>query len=88
MILYVMIRIVLYLFITVLFSWTHNRTGGSILAVAIFHSSMNAMNPLMGVIPITPASNILLIGFALAVMVMDRMWRRLPREHPAVHQIG
>ena len=83
---YFMIRIVLYLFITVLFSWIYNRTNGSILAVAIFHASMNSMNPLMGIFPITTAGNILLVSFALIVMIADRMWRKLPENHPAVYQ--
>jgi CAAX protease family protein len=83
---YFMIRIVLYLFITILFSWTYNRTNGSIWTVVIFHASMNSMNPLMGIFPITTAGNVLLIGFALAVMIFDRMWRKLPKNHPAVHQ--
>jgi len=81
---YFMIRIVTYLFITVLFSWIYNRTGGSILAIAIFHASMNSMNPLMGVFPITAIGNILLIGFALIVIVVDSMWHKLPKDHPAV----
>jgi hypothetical protein len=73
------------LFITILFSWVYNRTYGTILAPAIFHASMNAMNPLAGIMPITAAGNILLVGFALFVVFSDRMWRRLPADHPAVH---
>jgi membrane protease YdiL (CAAX protease family) len=83
---YLMVRIVLYAFITILFTWTYNRTNGSILAVVIFHASMNSMNPLMGILPITTAGKIMLIGFAILVVVWDRMWRRLPQNHPAVFQ--
>ncbi|HVP35615.1 MAG TPA: CPBP family intramembrane glutamic endopeptidase [Terriglobales bacterium] len=83
---YFMIRIVLYLLITILFSWTFNRTKGSILSVALFHASMNSMNPLMGVFPITTAGNVILIAFAIIVVVFDRMWSRLPKEHPAVYR--
>jgi membrane protease YdiL (CAAX protease family) len=83
---YLMVRIGLYPFITILFGWIFNRTRGSILAPAIFHASMNSMNPLMGVFPITTAGNILLIGLALVAIVSDRMWRRLPEHHPAVYQ--
>jgi len=81
---YIMIRIVLYFFITILFTWVYNRTNGSILPVIIFHASMNSMNPLMGVFPITTASNVLLIGFAVFVLITDHMWRKLPVDHPAV----
>ena len=85
---YILVRIVLYPFITILFGWIYNRTKGSILAPAIFHASMNSMNPLMGIFPITTAGNVLLVGFAIAVIVFDRMWRKLPGNHPAVHQDG
>jgi membrane protease YdiL (CAAX protease family) len=83
---YLTVRILLYPLIIILFSWTYNRTGGSILAVAIFHASMNSMNPLMGLFPITTAGNILIIILALGAVVSDRMWRRLPSEHPVVYK--
>jgi hypothetical protein len=47
---------------------------------------MNSMNPLMGTFPITTAGNILLVGLAVVVIIYDRMWRKLPSDHPAVHQ--
>jgi membrane protease YdiL (CAAX protease family) len=75
---YILVRFGLYPFITILFGWVYNRTKGSILAPAIFHASMNSLNPLMGIFPMTTAGNILLIGFAIFVVVFDRMWRRLP----------
>jgi membrane protease YdiL (CAAX protease family) len=63
---------------TVLFVWVYNRTGGSILAPAIFHASMNMMNPLMGVLPTTSAGTLLLVIFALFAVIHGRMWKRLP----------
>lgn len=83
---YILGRIALYPFITILFGWIYNRTKGSILAPAIFHASMNSMNPLMGVFPITTAGNILLVVLAMVAVVSDRMWRRLPGHHPAVYK--
>lgn len=83
---YLLVRIALYPCIILLFGWVYNRAKGSILAPAVFHASMNSMNPLMGVLPITTVGNILLVGFALIAVVSDRMWRRLPGDHPAVHQ--
>ena len=83
---YLLMRIGLYPFITILFTWVYNRTNGSILAPAVFHASMNSINPLMGIFPITTAGNILLVSFAIIVVVSDRMWRRLPEGHPAVYQ--
>jgi membrane protease YdiL (CAAX protease family) len=83
---YLLVRIALYPFITILYAWVYNRTNGSILAPAVFHASMNSMNPLMGVFPITTAGNILLVSLAVIAIVSDRMWRRLPEDHPAVYQ--
>jgi membrane protease YdiL (CAAX protease family) len=83
---YLLIRFGVYPFITILFGWTYNRTKGSILAPAVFHASMNAMNPLVGVFPMTTAGNILLVGLTMLAVVSDRMWRKLPGDHPAVYQ--
>jgi membrane protease YdiL (CAAX protease family) len=82
---YLLVRIALYPFITILFGWIYNRTRGSILAPAIFHASMNSMNPLMGAFPITTAGNILLIGLTIVAVVSDRMWKKLPLDHPAAY---
>lgn len=83
---YLLVRIALYPFITILFGWTYNRTKGSILAPAIFHASMNSMNPLMGLVPITLAGNILLVGLAILAVISDRMWKKLSPDHPAVYK--
>jgi membrane protease YdiL (CAAX protease family) len=85
---YVMVRLALYPCITILLGWIYNRTKGSILAPALFHASMNSMNRLMGMFPITTAGNVLLVGFAVAVVVFDRMWRKLPADHPAGYREG
>jgi len=83
---YLLVRIGLYPFITILFSWIFIRTNGTIWAAAIFHASMNSMNPLMGIFPMTTAGNVFLIVFAIVVVIVDRMWRKLPKDHPAVYQ--
>jgi membrane protease YdiL (CAAX protease family) len=85
---YLLIRIALGPFIMILFGWVYNRTDGSILAPAIFHASMNSMNPVIHIIPNTPASSMLMIGLAVTVIVSDQMWRRLSGDHPAVYQDG
>jgi membrane protease YdiL (CAAX protease family) len=82
---YLLARFAIYPAVTILFSWIYNRTNGSILAVAIFHASMNSMNPLMGIFPVTLASNIMLIIFAITVVLVDRMWHKLPGDHPAAY---
>jgi len=40
---------------------------------------------LMGIFPVTLASNIMLIIFAITVVLVDRMWHKLPRDHPAAY---
>jgi membrane protease YdiL (CAAX protease family) len=69
-----------------LVGWIYNRTKGSILAPAIFHASMNSMNPLMGTFPISTAVNILLVSLAVVAIIYNRMWKKLPSDHPAVYR--
>jgi membrane protease YdiL (CAAX protease family) len=83
---YLLVRFGLGPFIAILFGWTYNRSKGSILVPAIFHASMNSINPLIGVFPMTTAGNILLVGLAIFAVVYDRMWRKLPGDHPAIYQ--
>jgi len=73
---------------TILFIWVYNRTQGSILAPAIFHASMNMMNPLMVVLPVTSVGTILLILFALFAVFSDRMWRKIPADKLSVSYEG
>jgi membrane protease YdiL (CAAX protease family) len=83
---YLLVRIGLYPFITILFSWIFIRTNGNIWPVAIFHASMNAMNPLMGIFHITTAGNVLLVVFTVVIVILDRMWLKLPKDHSSVYQ--
>jgi len=83
---YLLVRIGLYPFITILFSWIFIRTNGNIWAVAIFHASMNSMNPLMVIFQMTTVGNVFLVVFAIVVVIVDRMWHKLPKDHPAIYQ--
>jgi membrane protease YdiL (CAAX protease family) len=83
---YLLIRIGLYPFIIILFGWVYNRTKGSILATALFHASMNSMNTLQATLPSTNAGSILLVAFAIYAVLSDRMWKKLPSDHPAVYR--
>ncbi|MBN2171215.1 MAG: CPBP family intramembrane metalloprotease [Candidatus Krumholzibacteriota bacterium] len=66
---------------SVLFMWVYNRTGGSLLAPALFHPAMNASGELL---PRTDVATALFVVLVLAAIVSDRMWRRLPETHGAV----
>lgn len=83
---YLLVRFGLYPCITILFGWLYNRTEGSTMAPALAHAAMNTMNPLVHILPITPVGNALLVGLTVAVVVADRMWRKLPGDHGAVHR--
>ena len=71
---------------SVLFVWLYNRTKGSILAPVMFHASMNAMNPLMRILPPTDAGTLVLVAFAVVAVVYDKMWRKLPAGSLAVYR--
>ncbi|HEY5730329.1 MAG TPA: CPBP family intramembrane glutamic endopeptidase [Anaerolineales bacterium] len=67
----------------ILMTWLYNRTNGSLLAPALFHPAMNTFgNSFL----ITPLGNILFIGLAIYAVVSDRMWKKLPPDHPAVYR--
>jgi len=66
----------------VLMAWLYNRTNGSILAPAMFHAAMNAFGNQFSM---TTAGNVVFITLAIVVIASDRMWRRLPADHPAVY---
>jgi membrane protease YdiL (CAAX protease family) len=67
----------------ILMSWLYNRTNGSILAPAIFHTAMNAFGKQF---PRTTAGNVIFVALTVLVIVHDRMWRKLPANHPAVYR--
>ena len=69
------------LLVSIVMTWLYNRTNGSILAPAIFHPAMNAFgNQFM-----TIAARVLILGLTIFVIIHDRMWEKLPSDHPAVY---
>ena len=67
----------------IVMTWLYNRTKGSLLAPALFHPAMNTFgNNFL----ITPLGNVLFIGLAIYAILSDRMWKKLPSDHPAVYQ--
>ena len=73
----------LILLVTVIFTWIFNRTKGSILVTALLHPAMNtATTYLTGSL----GALILLFITMLFVIVLDRMWRRLPANNPAIYR--
>jgi len=74
---------VLIVLVTVIFTWIFNRTKGSILVTALLHPAMNATTKyLTGSL----GALLLLLLFMIFVVVLDKMWRKLPAENPAIYQ--
>jgi membrane protease YdiL (CAAX protease family) len=67
----------------ILLAWLYDRTNGSILAPALLHPAMNAFGDQFS---ITQVGRVLFIGLAILAIISDRMWKKLPSDHPAVYQ--
>jgi len=67
----------------VILTWSYNRTNGSLLAPVLFHPVMNTFgNAFFG----TAMSKVLCIALVIVAIVSDRMWEKLPSDHPAVYR--
>ena len=76
-------RILWNLVFAILMSWVYNRTNGSILAPALLHPAMNTFgNNLGGGV----LSGYLFVGLAIFAIAFDKMWKKLPTDHPAVYK--
>lgn len=73
----------LLLLVTVILTWIFNRTQGSILVTALLHPAMNTATTF---ITGSLGALILLFVFMVFVIVLDKMWRKLPTDNPAIHQ--
>jgi membrane protease YdiL (CAAX protease family) len=74
-------RLIWNLVISIIISWLYNKTNGSLLAAALFHPAMNTFG---NMITVTPVSQILLVILAAFTILESRMWKKLPKDHPAV----
>ena len=75
----------LLLLVTVIFTWFFNRTKGSILVTTLVHPAMNTTgNFLTGSL----GAIILLFAFMVFVIVLDKMWRRIPADSPAIYRVS
>lgn len=72
-ILYLEIRVIFLIPLTILITWIYNRSGHAILAAALFHASFNTF-PI--ILPFVPKMYALIFVWAGYVVVKDRMWRR------------
>ena len=69
----------------IILCWVYNRSRGSVLAAGIAHASANTV-----VVFVQPLDQNIMImvffAFTAAIVLADRMWKRLPDEHPAVQR--
>jgi len=68
---------------SILMTWLYNRSNGSTLAPALFHPAMNTFG---NNLPGTTISRGLLVALAVFAILFDRMWQKLPSDHPAVYR--
>jgi hypothetical protein len=60
----------------ILFTWLYNRTKGSLLIVLLFHAAVNTTSLFLS--RSFEITFFLCILLAIAVVLTDKMWRRLP----------
>ena len=70
---------------SVLIAWIYNRAGGSILVTGIAHAALNTAQVFLPYRDIRSLYPTLLVA-ALILILVDRMWKKLPPDHPAVYQ--
>jgi len=72
-----------HILLSVLIVWICNRANGSILVAGIAHAAMNTVQAF------APFGNMLFLVLSVAALVMilvDRMWKKLPPDHLAVYR--
>jgi uncharacterized protein len=71
---------------SVISAWFFNRSKGSILVAGIDHAAENST---VGLLFIRDWSVYLVLKtiLVLALILVDRMWKKLPPDHPAVYQM-
>lgn len=69
---------------TVTLCWFYNRSMGSILVAGIAHAAANTAFALLPNLDWT-VFNCTVAVAALVMILVDRMWKKLPPDHPAVY---
>ena len=74
--------LIAHMLLSVVIVWMCNRAKGSILVAGIAHA---ATNTIQMVVPMGDIFFLVLFATTLVIVVIDRMWKRLPSDHPAVY---
>jgi membrane protease YdiL (CAAX protease family) len=74
-----------HILLSMLIVWIYNRAKGSILVAGLAHA---ATNTAQAFIPVQDVQSLYLTLFVavLLLILFDRMWKKLPSDHPAVFQ--
>lgn len=76
---------VLIVLVTIIFTWLFNRTKGSILVTTLIHPAMNTTGNFLTA---SIGALIILLVFTVFVIVLDKMWRKLPADSPATYRFS
>jgi len=76
-----------HILLSVLIVWIYNRSRGSILVAGFAHAATNTVQAFIP-IPNMLTLYLTLFGVVLVLVLIDRMWKKLPSNHPAVYQIA
>ena len=74
-----------HILLSILIVWIFNRAKGNILVAGVTHA---AANTVQAFIPVQRIWSLYLTLFVavLVLILVDRMWKKLPPDHPAVYQ--
>jgi membrane protease YdiL (CAAX protease family) len=64
--------------------WLYNRSKGSILVAGFAHAAANTAFAFFPNLD-WPVFNWTVAAAALVMILVDRMWKKLPSDHPAVY---
>lgn len=78
----IIIEWALIILVNFFFTWLFNRTKGSILVTALLHPTINTLGNFLNT---SLGSLFLLVVFIAAIIVLDKMWKKLPADHPAAY---
>ncbi len=65
--------------------WIYNRSKGSILVAGVFHAAANTAFAFFLKLDY-PVYSVILGIFVLVMILTDRMWKKVPTDHPAVYR--
>jgi membrane protease YdiL (CAAX protease family) len=78
-----LLRYLIHIPAGVIICWLYNRSRGSILVAGIAHASANTAFALLRNFDMTGLA-LTFYAFVVVIVLADRMWKKLPADHPAV----